>query len=253
LQRDLDEVGALILEDEADGRTGDSLDADIDLHHRVHKRVCFLDLELELGYVLTRVLLGKTDGRPGVHEEVDPEELHERKGTVLVGGNADEHDQDDADVDGELLLDELLHVRDHVASEDDGLHQHVDAPALQYDVGRVDGRLTRVDAHLDAHVRLEQHVDLLVVVAGDTSGEPDSLHEPHLELLYFLSAVIDAEHWFELFAYVLLGLVVNLIEVCQVLPVSYNLLCADGESVAPLDFFLNRHLQRHLQLFYLRL
>mmetsp|Transcript_45269 Transcript_45269/g.98987 ORF Transcript_45269/g.98987 Transcript_45269/m.98987 type:complete len:633 (-) Transcript_45269:1828-3726(-) len=243
LQTALQEGFPQLVDDQTDGGDGHGLDHDVDPHEHVHQRVALLDVELELVDGLARVLEREAECGPGVHEQVDPEQLQEGEGVVLVSRNSHDHDNQDAEVYRELLLDELLHVGDHVAPLDDRVHQHVQFAFHQHDVGGVDGGLTRVYPHFDGHVRLLQDVHFLVLVAGHAGRVADCFHQAHLDLLYFLRALLNAEYFVELLAHHVFGLFVYLFKVFgSLLPVFQHFFTRHVVALY-LEFVLDRHVE----------
>lgn len=72
---------------------------------------------------IVRLFSGESEGTTSVHDQVDPEHLHWGEGGIGQPHTADEDHKEGDDVDGELELQELLHVCiDTAAPENGGNH-----------------------------------------------------------------------------------------------------------------------------------
>ncbi|GJD01142.1 hypothetical protein ColKHC_09967 [Colletotrichum higginsianum] len=151
-----------VVQGEHDGELVDGLAEDHLPHGDVDDgRVARLGAPLE--EVRGRVVRREAEGGEDVHDEVDPEELHDRKHGV-AGQLRDDRESTGRDVDGELELD------DHKSFNDGGK-----VVVEQDDGRRLLGDLGALDAHGEAHVGGLQGQGVVGAVARDGDRLPHAL------------------------------------------------------------------------------
>eukprot|EP01136_Pigoraptor_vietnamica_P010646 Opistho-1_new@48532 len=139
-------------EDEHDGQLVYRL-AQHHQHHAAREERLVASVRLALQQRVRGRLRREGERRKRVHDEVDPQQLHGRQRRLLEHNRANERDDDGANVDGELELQELGDRVVHVAAPLDGRDDRVEVVVHEDDVGRVLGHRCARNAHRKADVR----------------------------------------------------------------------------------------------------
>jgi len=165
-------------------------------------------------------LLCKCNGSESIHEQIDHQELHEGERRILISSNGNAYDSHDTEINGQLVLNKLFDIDNHIPALNHCVHEHIQPAPLEYNVGCINGWLGWVYSHFDRHVRLFQHLRFFMEITCDTSRLPNGSHEFDLDEFDFLWAVENAVDVFEVISNILLYFGIDWFSVrCDLFPV----------------------------------
>ena len=111
-------------------------------------------------------LSGESEGCEGIHDQVDPEELDGVQRGLAEDDDAHEHDEDGAEVDGDLELQEAGHVVEDVSAPHDGSQRSLEVVVRQDDVSSLLGGRA-AGAHSESNVSASECLNIVDAIASD--------------------------------------------------------------------------------------
>ena len=116
------------------------------------------------------VLSSKSNGSKDVHDQVDPEELHDTEGRVTKDERGGEDENDAGNVDGHLELDELAHVILDVTTITDGGDHSLEVIVHKDNIRVILGSRAAILAHSEANASLAESAGIAESLTSDTDG-----------------------------------------------------------------------------------
>jgi len=84
-------------------------------------------------------LLCKCNGSESIHEQIDHQELHEGERRILISSNGNAYDSHDTEINGQLVLNKLFDIDNHIPALNNCVHEHIQPAPLEYNVGCING------------------------------------------------------------------------------------------------------------------
>ena len=116
------------------------------------------------------VLSSKSNGSKDVHDQVDPEELHDTEGRVTKDERGGEDEDDAGDVDSHLELDELAHVVLNVTTIADGGDHSLEVVVHEDNVRVILGSRAAILTHSETNAGLAESAGIAESLTGDTDS-----------------------------------------------------------------------------------
>lgn len=137
-------------------------------HHRLGNDTVLVGDTVAL-HIRRRLLSGEGDGGKHVHNEVDPEELHDVERRVASDDNSANDKEHGRQVDGKLVLNESADVVLNVAAEADSGAESFEPVVHDDDITVILGSITTILAHGETNVGFTKGTCVTETFTSDTN------------------------------------------------------------------------------------